>query len=310
MQVSVIIPTYNRADTILRAVDSVLRQTHSNLEIIIIDDGSTDQTQQVLQPYAQQVTIIRQANQGPSAARNRGIEVSRGEIIAFLDSDDVWLPEKLEQQVRLFDEGPAGMVCCVCNASLRHGKFELGTSFDRAGLDFGNGFAYWFNPAAVLATRFLLFNQVMAVRRSALLAVGGYKSGLNLLEDHDLAFRLALEGPWGVIVSTLVLKQEETEGIGVIANKDLSLRAATWRRVLEGFLTEDLALDRQTRKLVEKMLADVREEMRANLLAARGFGPAAAVGQMRLLVLRLRTAVWRRSPWWPKAKFTPHPLAG
>lgn len=308
MQVSVIIPTYNRADTICRAVDSVLQQTYANLEIIIVDDGSTDHTQRVLQPYAHRAKIVCQANQGPSAARNRGIEISQGEILAFLDSDDVWLPEKLDQQVRLLNDGPAAMVCCVCNASLRHGTHDLGTSFTRAGLDFGTGCAYWFNPAAVLATRFLLFNQVVAVRRRPLLAVGGYKTGLNLMEDHDLAFRLALEGPWGVISRPLVLKYEETKGIGVIANQNNTLRATTWKNVLEGFLTQDLPLEAQTKKLIERMLADAREEIRANLLAEKGVSTIAAVGRLRLLFLRLRTAAWRRSPWWPTPNFTHHYL--
>lgn len=309
MQVSVIIPTYNRADTLCRAVDSALQQTYGNVEIIIVDDGSTDHTRQALQPYADSVRILCQTNQGPSAARNRGIEVSQGEIIAFLDSDDVWLPEKLDLQVRLFNDGPAAMACCVCNASLRHGTHDLGTSFSKAGLDFGSGYAYWFNPAPVLATRFLLFNQVMAVRRSALLAVGGYKIGLNLLEDHDLAFRLALEGPWGVICNPLVLKYEETEGIGVIANQNRALRAATWMNVLEGFLSQDLFLEDKTRKLVERMLADAREEICANFLVEEGVGLTAAVGHLRLLYLRLRTAAWRRSPWWPTPNFTHHLLS-
>jgi hypothetical protein len=201
------------------------------------------------------------------------------------------------------------MACCVCNANLRHGQRDLGTSFERAGLNFGDGFAFWHNPAPVLATRFLLFNQVVAVRRRTFLEVGGYNNQLNLLEDHDLAFRLALKGPWGVITKPLVLKQEETEGIGVLANQNQVLRAATWKNVLEGFLVEGPALENHTRKLLERMLADVGEEIRANLLAARPAGLAAAIGRLRLSILNLRCALWRRTPAWPKPDFTVHPTA-
>ncbi len=102
-KVSVIIPTYNRMHLIARAIDSVLAQTFTDYEIIVIDDGSKDDTQQILQTYQTKIKYIFQDNQGISEARNRGIQESKGEYIAFLDSDDWWAPEKLTEQVKILN---------------------------------------------------------------------------------------------------------------------------------------------------------------------------------------------------------------
>lgn len=104
LMVSVIIPTYNRARYIREAVDSVLAQTYNNTEIIVVDDGSTDNTKEILNHYGSKIRYIYQKNSGPSASRNKGIKQSNGEVIAFLDSDDIWLPEKLELQVKLIQQ--------------------------------------------------------------------------------------------------------------------------------------------------------------------------------------------------------------
>ena len=92
-KVTVVIPTYNRAHLIKDAVESVLNQTYQDFELIVIDDGSTDNTREVLAVYKDKLTYIYQENQGRSSARNHGIELAQGEYIAFLDSDDVWFPD-------------------------------------------------------------------------------------------------------------------------------------------------------------------------------------------------------------------------
>ena len=104
--VSVIIPTYNRAKYITSAIDSVLSQTYNNIEIIVVDDGSNDSTREVLYRYGNKIRYVYQENLGVSAARNRGIELSKGEWIAFLDSDDVWFPKKLSVQMEHISERP------------------------------------------------------------------------------------------------------------------------------------------------------------------------------------------------------------
>ena len=109
--VSVIIPTYNRAKLLPRAIKSVLNQTFKDFEVIIVDDGSTDNTEEVInefQKHDKRIKYIRhEKNKGAAAARNTGIKIAQGEYIAFQDSDDEWLPEKLEKQMKIFESAPA-----------------------------------------------------------------------------------------------------------------------------------------------------------------------------------------------------------
>ena len=105
--ISVIIPAYNYARYLAEAIDSALGQTYAPLEVIVVDDASTDDTPRVLAAYGQRIRAIRQPNGGAGAARNTGIAAARGEYVAFLDADDVWLPRKLELQMALFDADPA-----------------------------------------------------------------------------------------------------------------------------------------------------------------------------------------------------------
>jgi glycosyltransferase involved in cell wall biosynthesis len=103
MKVSVVIPTYNRAALLLEAIDSVLSQRFDDLEIIVVDDGSRDDTGQRIRQYADKVVYVRQANAGVNAARNRALGIAQGEYVALLDDDDLWLDSKLELQVQLLD---------------------------------------------------------------------------------------------------------------------------------------------------------------------------------------------------------------
>ncbi len=105
--VSVVIPCYNAARFLRETLDSVLNQTHAPLEVLVIDDGSTDESAAIAQSYGPPIRVICQPNQGESVARNRGIEEARGEWIAYLDADDLWLPEKLERQLAAAQPGVA-----------------------------------------------------------------------------------------------------------------------------------------------------------------------------------------------------------
>src|ERR1043166_1854397 len=112
--VSVVLPTYNRAHTLARAVRSVLAQSHRHLEIVVVDDGSTDATVALVQKLALEdprVRLVQQANRGPAAARNTGVRQARGEFVAFQDSDDEWLVEKLERQLAALERSPGSAMC-------------------------------------------------------------------------------------------------------------------------------------------------------------------------------------------------------
>ena len=166
MLVSVIIPAYNREKTIRRAVDSALAQTYPSIEIIVVDDGSRDHTAEILLEYGEKLRLIRQKNGGASSARNTGIRAAQGEIIAFLDSDDAWLPHKISRQVALLDRPElAHISCCICNTELIFTDGTIKKSFTEALLRPATIEGIWSNPLEVLLTRFLLFNQAAAVRR-------------------------------------------------------------------------------------------------------------------------------------------------
>src|SRR5438477_3130042 len=111
-RVSVVIPNYNYAHFVGDAIDSVLAQTFADFEIIVVNNGSTDSSLEVLQRYEDRIRLFDQDNRGQAGARNRGIEESQGELIAFLDADDVWEPNKLEKQIPLFDDPSVGLVYC------------------------------------------------------------------------------------------------------------------------------------------------------------------------------------------------------
>ncbi|MCP3941976.1 MAG: glycosyltransferase [Desulfobacteraceae bacterium] len=120
--VSVIIPTFNRAWTLKNAVDSVLDQNYDAIEIIIIDDGSTDNTLDILDGYGNKIQVLTQANSGVSAARNLGIKRSHGEFIALLDSDDAWEPDKISCQIDFFERNPDALICQTEEIWIRNGK--------------------------------------------------------------------------------------------------------------------------------------------------------------------------------------------
>lgn len=186
-RVSVIIPTYNCDRYIAQAIDSVLGQTYRDYEIIVIDDGSTDNTPQVLQPYSNRIRYIRQQNYGVSVARNRGIESAKGELVAFLDSDDFFLPDKLAAQVAVFDTQPElGIVHSGWRRVDGSGQpikdEELWDRVPKLDLE---AWLRW-KPIGTMGT--LMF------RRHWLLEAGGFQPGLGHAEDVDLVLRLALRG--------------------------------------------------------------------------------------------------------------------
>jgi glycosyltransferase involved in cell wall biosynthesis len=184
--VSVIIPVYNGSRYIVQAVESALRQTFTNLEIIIVDDGSTDRTQQVLQPYLDRIRYIYQENQGVAAARNIACQLAQGEFLAFLDADDYFLPSKLEKQLACFDHDPAlDMVQTGWLMVDETGKdiFEMKP---------------WQQAPKLDLESFIIFKCVrpsaMMLRRKWWEKLGGFNDNFPLAEDLDFALRLALKG--------------------------------------------------------------------------------------------------------------------
>jgi hypothetical protein len=185
-RVSVIIPTFNHARFVACAVESALAQAYVDREVVVVDDGSTDDTWAVLRPYATDVTLIRQENAGVSAARNAGLQMARGEYLLFLDADDIMAPHQLARQVPLLDALPdAGLVYCSYQHVAADGRRVLHLVRPCAGAD----------PLADLLCRRLAFPPGAALlRRTCLEAVGPFDVALSGAADTDLWARLALAG--------------------------------------------------------------------------------------------------------------------
>lgn len=195
--VSVIIPAFNRRPVLERAVRSVLAQTCQDCELIVVDDGSTDGTAGLLEGFNGQVTSLHQENRGVAAARNAGIGRSRGRLVAFLDSDDEWLPEKLSRQVARFDPDQPLFVCHTDEIWMRDGREvpqkaihrkQGGCFFERA-LE-----RCLISPSSVIMSRALLDK------------VGWFDEALPAAEDYDLWLRITASHDVDFVPERLVIK--------------------------------------------------------------------------------------------------------
>lgn len=198
IQVSVIIPTYNRAWCLQEAVDSVMAQTFRKFEVVIVDDGSNDDTHRILAACGKNLRFRRQTNQGVSAARNLGIRTAKGSLLAFLDSDDLWQPGKLARQVKFFDRHPNAMICQTEETWIRRGvrvnpkhrhKKPSGWIFE-----------------ASLALCLVSPSAVM-MRRELFDTVGLFDEQLPACEDYDLWLRVSARYPIHLIDDPLVVKR-------------------------------------------------------------------------------------------------------
>lgn len=190
MNISAVIPVYNRETTIRRALDSVLRQTLPPDEIIVTDDGSVDGTPEILKSYGSAIKIIRTANRGVSAARNTAIDRSSGTWIALLDSDDEWLPHKLEMQAEYLGRHPGLKICQSGEIWIRNGrrvnpmKKHLKPEGD---IFFPSLKMCLVSPSAVIFQK-LMFE-----------SVGGFDEDLPVCEDYDLWLRISLNYSVGLV---------------------------------------------------------------------------------------------------------------
>lgn len=200
--VSVIIPTYNRAASIGNSIQSVLNQTWQNYEIIIVDDGSTDNTRQVVEHFDDDRIryICMEKNGGASRARNEGIRQAKCEFIAFLDSDDEWMPQKLEKQMQVILQAPekVGLVYCRMRGLRKDGKFiycpELSLKKEQL-----EG-----NLLANLVGSNVIGTPAMLIRKKCLDQTGGFDEGLRCLEDWELVLRIAEKWEIGFVDEILV----------------------------------------------------------------------------------------------------------
>ena len=198
MRVSTVIPTYDRADFVREAMTSVLRQDYPDIELIVVDDGSRDGTAAVVKAFEPAVRYVWQENRGVSAARNRGVAASTGDLIAFLDSDDLWLPHKVSAQVAYFEAHTEAQTCHTDEVWIRRGVRVNERRMHRK----QGGWQF-----LTSLPRCLISPSAIMMRRTLWDQLGGFDESLPACEDYDLWLRLTAVVPVGFLPERLVVKR-------------------------------------------------------------------------------------------------------
>jgi glycosyltransferase involved in cell wall biosynthesis len=286
MLVSVVIPTFNRAYCLAATVDSVLAQTHRELEILVVDDGSTDGTHELLaRRYAAEprLRVLRQANAGVCSARNHGLREARGELVALLDSDDLWLPWKLEAQVACLRAVPeAGMIWTDMDAVRpdgailarrylttmysAYGWFSREELFERsfplADVDaelaaaLGGPRVYAGDIFSEMVLGNLVHTSTVVLRRDRLERVGGFDERLRRTgEDYDFHLRTCREGPVAYLdVASILYRRGEADQL---TSPELSIvRAQNFLRTIAPVIERDRDRIRLPRVMLDEVLAE------------------------------------------------------
>jgi glycosyltransferase involved in cell wall biosynthesis len=208
--VSAVIPVYNRREKIRHAIESVAAQTYKNIEIIVVDDGSTDGTRDVLDEYGDRIRCVRKENGGVSSARNRGAREAKGEFIAFLDSDDRWVPEKIEKQLAHLARFPGfSIIVCDCVFVREDGEVVGQTNrrkfITRDGECLMDALSYpSLAPSSLLLKKDVFFD------------AGGFDEDLRTAEDQDLMLKLAEKNPFVLIEEPLYFAMRSSDGLSLL----------------------------------------------------------------------------------------------
>lgn len=212
MRVSVVIPAYNAARFLPEAVESVRKQTPLVHEVIIVDDGSTDDTEQVVARQGQDIKYVRQQNAGPSAARNLGIAIASGSLVAFLDADDVWTEDKMHEQLAVFQANPdVGLVASDM------AETDTGGEIIRPSVLAAHGLLSFFQalngapvPQAVrrLAEKNFIPTGTVIAKKNLLVELGGFQPDIRYGEDLDLWARIAARAPIACLPRVHMLRRQ------------------------------------------------------------------------------------------------------
>ena len=244
LSISVVIPAYNAAETIARAVNSVLAQSRRPDEIIVVDDGSTDKTAEKIKDFGDMVRYIYQENAGASVARNRGVEAAGSEWIAFLDADDEWLPERLGRQCELLMQNEhlvwiaANYYRCLCDENRR--EYDVALSLAEKALGQKEYFDDFFRTSLPHGCG---WTGTMLIKKEIMQEAGMFQAGLHIAEDTDLWFRIACRRPRiGYVAEPLAIYHMTTAGSLMQKHKQLKFQADLIERQLQ-FASEHGRLD-------------------------------------------------------------------
>lgn len=267
--ISVIIPTYNRAKLLVEALESAFQQTRLPDEILVMDDGSTDDTERVVAQYGERLRYIRQKNAGPSAARNHGIREATAEFVGFLDSDDLWAKDRLERQLASLALHPELDFIFGLEA-----KFTVEQQFDRCEikdqevrkcLDSLNCLLP--DPFGLLLKENFIPTSSVLFRRSCIGTVGFMDESINQAEDYDLWLRFALHGfRFGFVNAVLCYRRQHDESL---VNQWVN-RTRSTAAVLSRYRDQSPA----QREYVARRLSGLYYDLGSRLLYQRDFGRA------------------------------------
>lgn len=214
LTISVVIPAYNSAPYIARAIESVLTQTSPAEEIIVVDDGSSDNTADVVHSYESRIIYIRQGNAGVSVARNTGIETATSDWVAFLDADDEWVPDKLKLQREHLARNPhlvwtmSNYICCKCAEGHQQHVYDQGRSEPvLAGKEFYTDYFDAFCRSVCGNTN------TMLIKKAVLYEAGLFRAGQPRMNDEDMWFRIAYRyPPIGYVGTPLAIYHRQVAG--------------------------------------------------------------------------------------------------
>ncbi len=264
--VSAVIPTYNRTFQTVAAVESVLAQTHSNVEVIVVDDGSKDGSGKVVEGFVNQkkqaghrVFFVSQPNQGASAARNTGIANAHGDFIGFLDSDDTWLPEKLEWQLKALEQFKDECGACITDARLVDAAGLDRGSFKSQGINYREAMGIDRNARRSLAESFRFWVSTLLVRSETIRQIGGFNPKISFVEDRDIFFRLSLVTSIAY-VNKLLIQTDRTPSPPGSSCRPWDRHDVQFQQqqaMLESWLTMDAALPPDVRKIVRLSLGSL-----------------------------------------------------
>jgi glycosyltransferase involved in cell wall biosynthesis len=317
--VSVIVTVYNRFELTKRAVESVLAQTQPVSEIVLIDDGSFDGTSELLPQYLAQnqawrerVRYVHQNNQGPGAARNNGIAQVTGEWLAFIDNDDLWLPQKLEWQFRALDRFRDRCAACISDAWFMNNPLMKMTLFQLAGKQHSETIGMIPDPLKyMLETNSVVgihpvWLQNVVTRTELARQVGGFDPKLRFGDDDDFAFRLGCETDFCFVNMPMVLIDRTPPAerhVGVNRrwdDEDFRLQMEQYR--LEKRLGLKDKFPAEIRKTIQKKLAAVHSGWGNWFLEKEEFDKARqAVAKAAMVYLTPNIAIkWILTRWTPK----------
>jgi glycosyltransferase involved in cell wall biosynthesis len=268
LKVSVVLPVHNGQQYLAEVIESVLQQTVSDVEVVVVDDGSTDNSPAILKKYGNRITVRSQENRGVAASRNKGVEVASGELIAFIDQDDLWYPDKLEKQVRVLrDSETDALVYCDFDLIDRHGHVTRRCALAQMKAD---------HMRAFIGGQLHPYPSTMLMKKSLFVQVGGFDAGFreNKEEDIDFVVRVHATNPLLFIREALVQYRIDTK-YKTSKRRSAEVMAENFMR-LHRKLDERFGNDPEKREPLDRILAMAMVNRGKALASAGDFKAARA----------------------------------